>query len=267
MTLADIKQAYLADLDITQERVNLELIKQIQSRHIARYCFNSLAVVLSQEIPIDSESVFQKIVEQGRGGYCFEHNKLVFDVLTELALDVRILLARVVYNKEVEAPRTHRITLLKLDGEDYIVDTGFGHYGARYPVKLKLGLDQDQGDVCYRIIQNKQGDYCYQIFKDNEFFTLYTFDLNTYTEADCMTGHFYSHKFPQAGFVNNLVVSRKHFNNIQSLRNNEFHQTENGETQITPIKDVADLHDKLTRVFELDVDGAISEFLFNKFAK
>lgn len=265
MTLAEIKKAYLADLDIADTPVDLDLIRQIQSRHIAKYSFNSLAVVLSQDISIESEPVFQKIVAQGRGGYCFEHNKLVFDVLSELGFDARILLARVVYNSDADVPRTHRITLLAIDGDQYIVDAGFGHYGARYPVKLALGVTQDQGDAQYRIIENLQGGYCYQIFKDGDFFTLYTFDLNHYTEADCLTGHFYSHKYPLAGFVNNLVVCRKFFNDIHSLRNGQYHRMRDGETEVTAIDTAAMLHEKLTGIFGLDVDFVISEFLYHKF--
>ena len=50
-------------------------------------------------------------------------------------------MAKVIYNRDVDVARTHRITLLNLDGDDYIVDTGFGHFGARFPVKLQLGLE------------------------------------------------------------------------------------------------------------------------------
>lgn len=265
MTLTDIRKGYLDDLNLSLESTGIELINQIQSSHISKYTFNSIAVVLSQEILLDSESVYQKIVKQARGGYCFEHNKLVFDVLTDLDFDVRILMARVVYNKDVDVPRTHRITLLTIDNEQYIVDAGFGHFCPRYPIKLDIGLEQDQGDACYRIEKNDQGEYCFQMVKEGEFFTLYTFDLSRYTEADCLTGHFYSHKYPQAGFVNNLVVCRKNYDDIRSLRNGEFHHIQNGETEITKVTDVGDLQEKLNQEFELDLDVAIVEFLYKKF--
>ena len=107
---------------------------------------------------------------------------LVFYVLADLQIDVRLLLARVVHNQDIDVPRTHRLTLLNFQGEDYIVDVGFGHLGARYPVKLDMGTEQNQGDNCYRIIENPQGEYHYQVFKNDDYFTLYIFDLNEYTE-------------------------------------------------------------------------------------
>ena len=65
----------------------------------------------------------------------------MLSVLGELGFDARLLMAKVIYNRDVDVARTHRMTLLNLDGDDYIVDTGFGHFGARFPVKLQLGLE------------------------------------------------------------------------------------------------------------------------------
>ena len=265
MTNTEIAKSYLADLSIKESSLTIDCVNELQSKHIAQYSFNNLGVILGQELPLDTESLFTKIVERHRGGYCFEHNKLVFTVLSELKFDVRLLLSKVIYNQDVEVARTHRVTLLTLAGEEYIVDAGFGHLGARFPVKIALGLIQEQGDAKYRIIKNDNSDYCYQVFKDGNFFTLYTFDLHHYTEADCLLGHFYSHKHPNAAFVNNLVVCRKFFNDIQSLRNNEFHHVKNGIPHTTKITSFKQLHQLLTEVYELDLDIAISEFLFHKF--
>jgi N-hydroxyarylamine O-acetyltransferase len=265
VTNEQIAQSYLADLTLNERLLDIDFLNNLQSKHIAQYSFNNIAVLLGQELPLDAESLFNKIVKRQRGGYCFEHNKLVFTVLSALGFDVRLLLSKVIYNQDIEVARTHRVTLLTLAGEDYIVDAGFGHLGARFPVKITLGLIQDQGDAQYRIIKNENDDYCYQVFKDGDFFTLYTFDLHHYTDSDCLLGHFYSHKHPNAAFVNNLVICRKFFNDIQSLRNNEFHHVKGGITQTTKIMTVEQLHQLLTDVYQLDVDIAISEFLFHKF--
>ncbi|WP_027857131.1 arylamine N-acetyltransferase family protein [Marinobacterium jannaschii] len=245
----------------------LELLRLIHQRHVTRYSFNNLAVALQQEMPLDTEALYNKIVVQQRGGYCFEHNKLAFEVMTELGFNPRILMGRVIYNRDVEVPRTHRISLLTLGDEEYIVDVGFGHFGPRFPLKLELGLVQDQGDNCYRIEQNQRGEYCFQILKEGEFFTLYTFDRARYNEADCETGHFYSHKHPQAGFVNNLVVCRKFDDHTLSLRNGEIHHLSRGETRIETIDSAPALQDKLASRLAVDLDLAVAEYLFDRFVR
>ncbi len=255
----------LSDTDLSSAKGRVRFLNELQSAHVARYTFNSLSVVIGNELPLDLPSLYEKIVVKRRGGYCFEHNKLIYNVLEELGFDVKLLLARVVYNRDLDTPRTHRVTLVSIDGEEYVVDGGFGHLGARLPVKLESGAEQLQGRERFRVVSKSSGEYCYQVMKEGDYFTLYTFDLGGYTEADCLVGHFFSHRHPSAAFVNNLVVSRKTDDRIYSLRNGEFHLITDADTLVTELTTHQQLHEKLTQVFELDVDVAISEFLFNKF--
>ena len=261
----DMVKAYLADLELTEAPRDITFLQQLQSQHIARYSFNSLAVVLGQELPLDLPALFDKIVTKKRGGYCFEHNKLVFNVLEELGFDVRLLVARVVNNRDVDSPRTHRITLLNYNGQQWIVDAGFGAMGPYHPVPFTSEDDGETAEGHYRIVNDDSGLFRMQVLKEGEYFTLYTFDLGSYTDADCLLGHFYSHRHPEAAFVNNLVVSRKLPEVTYSLRNAEFHTITASDTLVTPVHDAQRLHILLTEVFELDVDMAVSEFLFERF--
>ncbi len=270
MDRQSIVEGYLNDLgisdaDVSSSKGKIEFLSRLQSAHIARHTFNSLAVVIGNELPLDLPSLYEKIVVKRRGGYCFEHNKLIYNVLEALGFDVKLLLARVVYNRDLDTPRTHRVTLVNVDGEEYVVDGGFGHLGARLPVKLELDTEQRQGKECFRVVAKNSDEYCYQVMKDGDYFTLYTFDLGVYTEADCVVGHFYSHRHPSAAFVNNLVVSLKTESSVYSLRNGVFHLFTDAGTQVAELTSHQQLHEKLTQTFELDVDVAISEFLFNKF--
>ena len=265
--ISEALQSYLHDLDLPFTKMDLEFVNQLHSRHIARYSFNSLAVVLGQEMPLDLPHLIDKIVKRGLGGYCFEHNKLSFELLKALGFKVRLLLARVIYNQEKDVPRTHRITLLELDGKAYIVDTGFGSLGPRHPVELTPGKVQLIGDETFRIQAKAHGEYDLQVIKDGEFFSLYRFDLNRYTEADCLTGHFFSHRYPQAGFVNNLVVSLKQTDTVFSLRNHQLFEIHQGETQITTVADAGHLYLLLSDMFNLPIDRAVAEHLFERFVQ
>ncbi|MAC46102.1 arylamine N-acetyltransferase family protein [Oceanospirillum beijerinckii] len=258
---------YLHDLDLSFTTTDIEFVNQLQSRHIARYSFNSLAVVLGQEMPLDLPHLSRKIVDQGLGGYCFEHNKLSFELLQALGFKVRLLLARVIYNQEKDVPRTHRITLLELNDNIYIVDTGFGSLGPRHAVELTPDKVQTIGDETFRIKAREHGEYDLQIIKEGEFFSLYRFDLNRYTDADCLTGHFFSHRYPKAGFVNNLVVSLKLAEKVLSLRNHQLFVIQQGETQITPVTSAEHLYQLLLQTFSLPIDRAVADHLFERFVQ
>jgi N-hydroxyarylamine O-acetyltransferase len=108
---------------------------------------------------------------------------------------------------------------------------------------------QDQGDAVYRIISPGDGYYILQMEQDGSWFTLYSFDRNLYTEADCLCGHHYSSTYPDAVFVNNLVVSLKSRGDIRSLRNGSYHHTVGGETAITSVSSAAELGRILAREF------------------
>ncbi len=61
-----------------------------------------------------------------------------------------------------------------------------------------------------------------QVLKDEEFFSLYRFELARYGPADCELGHFYSHRHPDAVFINHLVVSLNLANETRSLCDLEY---------------------------------------------
>tara|TARA_R110001606_G_C15269214_1_gene639302 strand:- start:665 stop:883 length:219 start_codon:yes stop_codon:yes gene_type:complete len=72
MSLSSCLQNYLSDLGlVVPETPSIEFVKSLQERHVVRYSFNSLAVVLGEEISLDLEDISQKIVIRGLGGYCF----------------------------------------------------------------------------------------------------------------------------------------------------------------------------------------------------
>ncbi|MCJ8299652.1 MAG: arylamine N-acetyltransferase [Pseudomonadales bacterium] len=267
MTYSSRATAYLTDLELTFSQPDLEFLQALQSRHVAKYSFNSLAVILGDEVKVDSASVFEKIVQQGLGGYCFEHNKLTYDLLFELGFKVRILMAKVANSNDIDAPRTHRISLVDLAGEQYIVDTGFGHLGCRLPIRLALGKVQNQGQASYRLQRNDGGEYCLEILKQGAFTMLFRFDFGSYTEADCLVSNFYTSKHPQSNFVNNLILSRKLENGIRSLRNAQYHQISEGITDVTEVTSLAQLSQLLKEVFSLELETPIIEPLYERFVK
>lgn len=58
----------------------------LQLAHRCSIGFENLDVRLGRNIRIDSASVFDKLVVRGRGGYCFEQNRLYSDMLRQLGI-------------------------------------------------------------------------------------------------------------------------------------------------------------------------------------
>jgi N-hydroxyarylamine O-acetyltransferase len=256
--------SYFKTLDIQPANPSLQLVGELQKKHLAHFSFNNIAVLLGRTISLDIDDITHKIVVENAGGYCFEHNRLMHDVLSSLGFDVRCLIARVINNQDIDSPRTHRITLLKWQGDEYLIDVGFGANCLTFPIKIgsfKEGYYKQQN---FRIVLNKNQDYQLEIFTKAGYYSLYIFDLNRYTEADCLAGNFYSSQHPNANFVKNLVVSLILPDKVLSLRNNVYHRIGVKNTEIININDHCKLQDILNGDFKIGVGASECELLFQK---
>ncbi len=217
---------HLRALGLEAGEPTLELLTQIVRRQVAAFPFSSIGVRLNDPLPLEPEQLFDRIVVRGRGGYCFEHNGLLFAVLSELGYDATVRLARVINNGDHLPGLTHRIAHVRIGDMTYVVDAGFGPAGPTTPVAMPMpgaGTTAPWLDGrTHRVIERRPGEFHLQHRHDDGPFSLYWFDLGTYGQADCELGHFYSHRHPHAVFVNNLVVSRILDTEIRSLRNRSY---------------------------------------------
>ncbi len=255
---------YLAKLQLVPpEQPNLAFLNQFITRHIASFSFNSVYSVLGKTMPLELDELLEKVVNQGMGGYCFEHNKIVFEFLSSLGYSTRLVVARVLNNQDRSAPRTHRFTVVELNQKSYLVDVGFG---AACPITaIEFGeVWQRSGLDRYFIREIENREFELVVEKEGGPFVLYRFDLANYSEADCQVGHFYSHQHPDAVFVNNLVVSQKSANEVCVLTN-ETLLTRSASQQTEQIMDTADkLHQVLTQLFKLNIEEDESRHLFER---
>ncbi len=257
----DIKEfkSYFEKLDIDPSRVSLDLLKEIQKKHLANFSFNNISVLLKQDISLDIDDIIDKIIVNNLGGYCFEHNKLMYEILKSLGFTVHILIAKVLNNQDIDSPRTHRITLVEWRNNQYLLDVGFGAVCPQIP----LNINDTKDNKDYRIIKNKDNDYQLELLTKEGYFKLYKFNLMKYTEADCVMGNFYSSSYPNAIFVNNFVISLRLEESTLSLRNNTFYRISENETKIIEIQN----HKQLYLIINNDFNIPITEEQCNNLFK
>lgn len=147
-------ERYLSRIGLAQApAADVEGLAAVQLAHRQSIGFENLDIHLGRGIRIDSSSVFDKLVVRGRGGYCFEQNRLYSDMLALLGLENRPLLARVRLGlpEGVNPPRTHVLLLVEMDGGQWIADAGFG--GSLVPpLALEDGVETATADgACHRL--------------------------------------------------------------------------------------------------------------------
>lgn len=225
---------YLRVLDLHDCELDYRFLCEVVGRHVATFAFSSVGSRLGEELPLDFESLFYRVVVRRRGGYCFEQNGILYEVLDELGFSPELYLARVIYDRDIHPGLTHRISTVVHGGQTYVLDVGFGPLGPRVPVLLSESETID-GDKVFRVEERRPGEYHMQVLKKGAFYSLYRFELARYGQSDCELGHFYSHRHPEATFVNHLVVSRILADEIRSLRDQEYWVIGASEKQTTRI--------------------------------
>lgn len=264
--MRELTQNYLNVLGIKTVN-NLEDITALIQAHEKTFAFSSLKVLLKEEISLDLESIYENVVAKKRGGYCFEHNKLMYEVLKDLGFDVEFYLARVINNTQADVPQTHRFTFLNHEGQRYLIDVGIGFRSPNVLVKFSKEETYSHLGISYKIITNEDGTYNLALFEKGQWFKATKFDLNACNEADFEMGHFYSHKHPCAVFVNNLVISRIDKQCIYSLRNKDYIKIYENEFVKVPIKDILHLEQVLKEDFNVCFSKSEVESLYKKFVK
>jgi len=259
---AEITSLYIQTLGLQYRSPDFSFLSEIMQRHLARFAFCSVGPRLGDDLPLDLESLYRRIVVLDRGGYCFEQNSLLYEVLEELGFAVKLYLCRVIYNEDIHPGLTHRITLVEIDDQRYVVDVGFGPHGPRKPVNMSKQESREH-DRVFRIREPHTGEFHMQTLKDGEFCSLYKFELLRYGQGDCEVGHFYTHKHPKAKFVNNLVVSKILDHEIRSLFNREYWVITGSGDKKREIIDADQLRMILSSEFGIKVTRVESRFLFD----
>ncbi len=265
MESGEMVREYLQALGLHGRKLDFEFLSDVVARHVATFAFSSVGCRLGEDLPLDFESLYQRIILRRRGGYCFEQNGLLYRVLAELGFSPELYLARVVYDHDTHPGLTHRITIVDYERRRYVLDVGFGALAPRIPIPMS-GIESDDGRKTFRIAERRPGEYHMQVFKDGNFFSLYRFELARYGEADCELGHFYSHRHPDAAFVNHLVVSLIKENETRSLRDLEYWVIQESDTRNREIGDSEELGRILTGELGVRVSEEESRRLYEELA-
>lgn len=263
MTVDEIVQGYLDSVGVKAAQHSLDFLKKLHRAHIALFSFNNIDVLLGKPISLELTHIFEKVVLHRRGGYCFEHNKLFYEILQALGFDVRMVLARVLNNRSIDAPRTHRVTILNWNGDRYLLDVGFGPLSPRGPILLREYHTESYDEIIYKITKNEHGEYVLSTKMGDEFYTMYSFDMGRYSESDCAVGNYYSYSHPTAVFVNNLVVSLITSKRTLSLRNNSYFRIENEVTDKIEIVNSMQLEAFLKEDFGIELTAEECAHLFD----
>ena len=190
----------------------LGVLQDLVTAHTRTIPFENLDPLLG--VPIDDlspEALTDKLVHRRRGGYCYEHNGLMGEVLAEIGFEVRRFGARVVWTLAPDAPvpsQTHTVLAVALpnDPQLFLVDVGFGGQTLTSPIRLETGTVQQTTLEPYRL-QNRRDVLVLQAQIRGEWQSLYEFATRTAPPIDLKVASWYVSTHPSSHFVTSLMAS------------------------------------------------------------
>ncbi|PMZ92755.1 MULTISPECIES: arylamine N-acetyltransferase [unclassified Pseudomonas] len=201
----------------------LETLRQLQLRHTGIFPFENLTTLSGEPVLIDLPSIEQKVLHDGRGGYCYELNNLFLALLQELGFDARAISGRVVMGQPEGSwtARTHRLSLVIIDDVRYITDVGFGGMVPTAPLLLDTRAEQPTPHESYRIDLHVDG-FTLRANVAGEWRAMYIFDLQRQEDIDFAVGNWYVSTHPESSFVKQLMVARTGEGWRRTLNNGSF---------------------------------------------
>jgi N-hydroxyarylamine O-acetyltransferase len=224
-------RALLTDIALYLERLgydqapppSLATLQSLQQRHTAAFAFETISSLLRQPVPIDLLSLQRKLLHEGRGGYCYELNRMLLALLQQLGFQARGLTGRVVMGAPEDelTARTHLLVLATVEGVQYVVDVGFGGMVPTAPLRLDTEQIQATAHEPYRIVSHRQG-YLLQAQVLGQWRAMYVFDLLPQSDIDYEVGNWYVSTHPDSNFLGQLRAARTGNGWRKTLGNGSF---------------------------------------------
>lgn len=204
--------------DVEEVDANHETLRALLSAHLTTVPFENLAIVGHPHRNIDGNGVslqlpdlFEKIVRQERGGYCFETNGLFVWLLRTLGYDTDRCAARVVTDDETlgRPPANHHTILVHLN-QPFLVDVGSGVPQLREPVPLDGTVITDGVGIEWRVVPDSTplSDFTLECRESDTWSIQYRFQTKSrklsYFEATC---EFLANE-PDGTFTSTPIVMR-----------------------------------------------------------
>ena len=228
---------------------DLEALRNLHLQHAIHIPFENLDIQLGKTISLDLEALERKMIQNNRGGYCFEQNTLFQTMLMEFGFDVISCEARVRMGRSIMAPRTHMLLIVTLKEGRYLADVGFGGDGLLLPVPID-GNEHMQFLWRYRIVE--EGPLMVlQILRHGGWMDLYAFVPQSREPIDFVVANWFTSTHPESRFVQTLTVQQPTPEARFILRNKMFVIDRGGQEETRELKTREELIHILDRTFGL----------------
>ncbi|MEV6006384.1 arylamine N-acetyltransferase [Streptomyces sp. NPDC051976] len=168
--------------------------------------FENLSIHLGQDVPLREEALVEKIVDAGRGGFCYELNGAFGGLLAALGYEVTLMAARVFgEGGRLGPPYDHlALRVAAADGSGpWLADVGFGRH-SHFPLLFDSRGEQSDPAGVFRLVETPEGDL--DVLRDDA--PQYRLERRPRQLADFEATCWWQRTSPKSHFRQSLVCSR-----------------------------------------------------------
>ncbi len=250
--------------DVGSRDADMETLRRVVEAHARTIPFENLDILRGRGISVDLADIERKLVADGRGGYCFEQNSLMEQVLLGLGFQVQAISARV----RIKSPRsfiparTHMFLRVRVEGDDWLVDVGVGGLTPNAPLRLVLDEPQETPLETRRIVaegawsgfEQRSPDALlyHQVLIGDEWQDVCEFTLEPMYPIDRELGNWFTSAHPNSHFKDKLSVARTTPSGRVTILNQTLKfRDENGQARSRTLNTRAELLQALESEFNL----------------
>jgi N-hydroxyarylamine O-acetyltransferase len=205
-----------------------DTLRRVHLAHRETFLFENLSIQRGGRISLAVDDLERKFLDDGCGGYCFEHNTLFGAALRDLGFTFTSLLARVRRGPPEGWVRTHMVLRVVIADVPWLADVGFGGFGLLEPIPLAEGASADQGGATYALRREERA-WVLSMRDRSTTKDLYEFSEDPQTAGDIEVANHYTSTHPASMFRRTLTIQRTTREERTVLRNEVLVRFRDGE--------------------------------------
>lgn len=231
---------------------NISLLTELQKAHLFNVPFENLDIHNRIPILLDIDKIYNKIVLNNRGGFCYELNGLFYELLLSLNFNAKRISARVFKNETIYSHEfDHFAIIVKIHDSEYLVDVGFGEFIFE---PLKLELETIQNDPSGDYILDKFDDNYYRVnkFVNKQLVPQYIFTITERELLDFEEMCEYHQSNPKSHFMQKRLISIPTENGRVTISGDILKIKENNTVTEKKLKDEIEFITELLNIYNLN---------------
>ena len=214
-----------------------ELLRKLHFAHCTTVPYENYDMMKGIPTSLEEEDLYRKIVEEGKGGICFELNGSFGFLLRALGYRVTDYAARYLRGETTIPMRRHRV--LKVEAADgvWLCDVGIGEVCQRQPVELVEGKIQEQFGESYKLEKEEGLGWVLWDLHKGQWRKFYSFTEEVQLQVDFIAPNFYCEKHPDSPFNKDEMFALKTAEGRKTLDGHIYKEFKNGEVTVRELTD------------------------------